>query len=234
MNAEEPLDAQPTAFPPAPAGLPLNGQQRALLEVLGEMDQRLGEMYLGALAVLQQPFNGERVSQASHTLRIMIDRLPVSLELKVEALDDRMGDRLQQPERAWQTALKNSSCFDGENWSGSIDSPLARALTVIQEFFVWKKESRPRRREELTQILRRLDTSGKRLPATLERLAVEELTVIRGYFIDICHHRINVDEAEFFAYLDAFERFVIDRQHPRTFADFDVIDAIIEEADRGD
>ncbi len=198
MNAEEPLDAQPTAFPPAPAGLTLNGQQRALLEVLGEMDQRLGEMYLGALAVLQQSFNGERFSQASHTLRIMIDRLPVSLELKLEALDDRMGDRLQKPQQAWDKALKESSCFDGGNWSGSIDPPLARALTVIQEFFVWKKESRPRRLEELTQILRRLDASGKRLPAILERLAVEQLTAMRDYFVGVCHYRVSVDEAEFF------------------------------------
>jgi hypothetical protein len=50
----------------------------------------------------------------------------------------------------------------------------------------------------------------------------------------VCHHNIDAEEREFFGYLDVFEGFIIDRLRPRTFADFDAVDAIIEEADRGD
>jgi hypothetical protein len=234
MSAEEPLDDQPAGLAPAPVGLELTGQQRTLLEALREIDQRLGEMYLGALAVLQQPFNSERFAQAAHTLRIMIDRLPTSLGLATEARGERLGDRLQKPERAWKNVLENSSCFDGKGWSGAIDDPLARALAVLQEFFAWKEEHRPRRLDELTHILRRLDASGRRLPEKLEVLVVDQLQVTRDYFVDVCHHRISVEEAEYFAYLDAFERFILDRLRPRTFADFDAVDVILEEADRGD
>lgn len=234
MSAQEPFDPQPTGFPPAPVGLQLSGQQRALVEAFREIDQRIGEMYLGALAVLQQPFNGERFAQSAHTLREMINRLPASLGLSTDALTDRMGDRLQRPEQAWANALKRSACFDGTSWSGGIDQPLTRALAAIQEFFTWKKEHRPRRHDELTETVRRLDASGRRLPKNLEGLIVAQWDLTRDYFISVCHYRIRADEDEFFAYLDALERFIIERLRPRTFADFDAVDAILEEADRGD
>src|SRR4051794_4237374 len=108
MSAEEPAAPQPGGVPPAPVGLQLSGQQRALLEALREIDRRLGEMYLGALAVLQQPFNGERFAQSAHTLRELINRLPDSLGLSVGALNERMGDRIQRPERAWDNAVQKS------------------------------------------------------------------------------------------------------------------------------
>src|SRR6266700_3470470 len=125
MSAEEPVGPQPGGVPPAPVGLQLSGQQRALLEALREIDQRLGEMYLGALAVLQQPFNGERFAQSAHTLRELINHLPSSLGLIADALTDRLGDRLQRPEQVWENAVQRSRCFDGTTWSGSIDQPLA-------------------------------------------------------------------------------------------------------------
>src|SRR6266508_1366402 len=143
MNADEPLDPQPADFPPVPVGLQLSGQQLTLLEAFREIDERLGEMYLGALAVLEQPFNGERFAQAAHVLRELINRLPASLGLSTSALDERLGDRLQKPEQAWNNAVERSGCFDGKNWSGSIDPPLSRALVAIGELFAWKKEHRP-------------------------------------------------------------------------------------------
>jgi len=234
MSAEEPVGPQPGGVPPAPVGLQLSGQQRALLEALREIDQRLGEMYLGALAVLQQPFNGERFTQSAHTLRELINHLPGSLGLSTDALNDRLGDRIQRSERAWDNAIQRSACFDGKTWTGIIDQPLARALAAINDFFNWKKNHRPRRNEELTQTVRRLDASGKRLPTELEVLVVTQWDRTRDYFIGVCHYRIPVNEADFFAYLDALERFIIDRLRPRTFADFDAVDAILEEADRGD
>jgi len=233
MSAEVPVGAQPTGVPSAPVGLQLSGQQRTLLEALREIDQRLGEMYLGALAVLEQPFNGERFAQSAHTLRELINQLPASLGLSSGALD-RMGDRIQKSEQAWGNAVDRSRCFDGENWSGSIDQPLARALTTINEFFAWKKGHRPTRREELAQTIRRLDASGRRLPAELEDLAVAHWDKTRDYFIAVCHYRTRVSESDFLAYLDALERFIIDRLRPRTFADFDEVDAILEEVNRGD
>jgi hypothetical protein len=234
VSAEQPPGPHPVEIPPEPVGLRLNGQQRALLEALQEIDQMLGEMYLGALAVLNQPFNGERFAQSAHTLRELINHLPASLGLTSDALTERLRDRLQRPEQVWGIARQQSQCFNDGTWSGTIDRSLARALTAIEEFFRWKSEHFPRRREELTKVVRRLDASGRRLPAALENLAVTQWDVTRDYFISVCHHHNPVNEADFFAYFDAFERFILDRLRPRTFADFDALDRIIEEAGHGD
>jgi hypothetical protein len=234
MSAEEQAGPQLRGVPSAPVGLQLSGQQRALLEAFREIDRRLAEMYLGALAVLQQPSNGERFAQSAHTLRELINSLPDILGLKADALNDRMGDRIHRVEQAWDKALGRSACFREQSWSGSIDKPLAKALAAMGEFFEWKKAHRPRRNEELTQTVRRLDASGKKLPAELEVLVVAQWDKSRDYFVGVCHYRIPVDEAEFFAHLYALERFIVDRLRPRTFADFDAIDSILEEADHGD
>jgi hypothetical protein len=184
--------------------------------------------------VLRQPYNGERFAQAAHTLREMINRLPVSLGLSSEALNERMGDKLSAPEQAWRRALAASSCFDGSGWSGTIDRPLERALTTIGTFFRWKESHRPRRSDEMAQTIRTLDASGRALPGKIERLIVEEWNEIRDYFISVCHYRLTADEGEFGAYLDVLERFLVDRLQPRTFADFDEVDAILKEAGSGD
>ena len=156
------------------------------------------------------------------------------LGLRADALNDRMGDRIQKAEQAWDKAVKRSVCRDGQSWSGDIDDPLAKALAAIGEFFEWRKASRPKRNEDLAQTVRRLDASGKKLPEELEALVVAQWGKTRDYFVKICHYDFVVDETEFFAYLDALERFMIDRLRPRTFANFDAIDALLEEADHGD
>jgi hypothetical protein len=191
-------------------------------------------MFLGALMVLEQQSNGERFAQAAHTLRELIDRLPASLGLTTPAMKERLGDRLQRPEQAWSTALARSRCRNGNTWSGTIDQPLARALVALDHFFEWKSANRPRRRTEMARTIRRLDASGRQLPERIESIVVEQWGATRGYFIDVCHHSIEPGERDFFGYLDVFEEFIIDRLRPRTFADFDAVDAIIEEAERGD
>jgi hypothetical protein len=230
-----PEPSYPSGLAPTPAGQPLSGKQRALLEALTAMDQRLGEMYLGALLALQQPSNGERFSQAGHTLRELINRLPVALGLSTDALlKDRLGDRLQQPENAWDNAVRKSTCLKDGTWTGTIDRPLAAALAAIHRFFDWKKTSQPRRRHEMTQTVRGLDASGRRLPERIEQLVVSQWGETRDYFINVCHYRVKTDELEFLSYLDVLETFILDRVRPRTFANFDALDAIIEESSRAD
>ncbi|WP_433210983.1 hypothetical protein ACQP00_49615 [Dactylosporangium sp. CS-047395] len=216
-----------------PVGLRLAGQQRALHEALGALAAELGAMYLGALMVLQQPANTQRFAQAAHVLREMINRVPKSLGYANKAMQERMGDRLGPAEQSWDIAVAKSGTFNNGAWSGEIDQHLRKALTALYEFFTWKKGHQPKRRDEMTATLRKLDASGRRLPDKLESLAVDEWSITRDYFISICHYQKPADEQEFLAYLDALERFLLDRLRPRTFADFDAVDAILEEASRG-
>jgi hypothetical protein len=53
----------------------------------------------------------------------------------------------------------------------------------------------------------------------------------REYFQAIAHHGRQPPEEDFRARIDALERFLLDRLRPRTFADFDAIDDIIQEGE---
>ena len=149
-------------------------------------------------------------------------------------MNERLGDRLQRPEQAWSTALARSTCRNGNRWSGTVDQPLARALAAFDEFFEWKLANRPRRRTEMARTIRRLDASGRQLPERIESIVVEQWGATRDYFIDVCHHSIKPDERDFSGTSMCSRSSSIDRLRPRTFADFDAVDAIIEEAERGD
>jgi hypothetical protein len=79
-----------------------------------------------------------------------------------------------------------------------------------------------------------LDVSGRRLPEPIEQLVVTQWDKTRDYFINVCHYRVEAKEPEFLSYLDVLETFLLDRLRPRTFADLDTLDAIIEEGRRAD
>ncbi|MEV4704647.1 hypothetical protein [Actinoplanes sp. NPDC049316] len=230
-EAESPGPEAPTA---AELGLRLTGQQRALVEALESLETRLKRMYLGSLIALRQAENTERFVQAAHTLREMINLVPESLGFVSSGKQDRLGDKLQKPELKWKGAVDRSKCNSDGQWTGEIDQPLRQALIALDEFFSWKAENRPKRRDELAATLRRMDASGRDVPGPLAAIAASEWDITRDYFISVCHYRKDPEEAEFYAYLDSLERFMLDRLRPRTFADFDVVDQIIEEANRGD
>jgi hypothetical protein len=189
-------------------------------------------MYVGAVVVLQQRENPDRIALAAHGFREMIDHLPTAVGLRVRALNERMGDRLQPVENAWVKACDASSAFQGGAWSGGIDVPLRKLLDALSSFFAWKASHRPRRLSELGQAIRRLDVSGRPLPNSLESEVVRQWSDMRDRFVRVCHHDVSMSEAEFQQMVTELEAFVRDLVKPTTFEGFDEIDAIVEEGER--
>lgn len=210
--------------------LDLLGEQRTLYEALASRDQQIADMYLGAVTGLQLKGNPERFAQAAHSFREAMDRLPPALGLRVEALTARLGDQVQRVEAAWTEAVEHSRCFKDGRWEGDIDRPLARLIAKVGELVQWRQENRPRRRAEAADAIRLLSVSEEPLLAPLEDLAVRQWMEARDYFIAVAHHGA-VNEEEFTRRVAAFEDFVLARLRPQTFAEFDTIDSLIEEAE---
>src|ERR1700737_4708020 len=108
---ESPRDGQPADRPQL--GLP--SQQLTLYRALsgvGEprMGERLGACYLGALAALAEPRNPDRIAQAAHSVREMMDMLPEAVDVRTEALREKLGNEAAKLEKAWKEAQK-SACF---------------------------------------------------------------------------------------------------------------------------
>jgi len=162
-----------------------------------------------------------------------MEKIPAYLDVQTRAHQENMGSKVRDLEDRWQTTIERSACYDDGNWSGEIDRPLLRLLERFQQFFDWLGEHRPRRRAEVATILQRLNGSDHTLPTALEDLEVDRWMTIREFFQAVAHHRKHVAQDEFERWLEALERFLLDRLRPRTFADFEVIDDIIKEGEGG-
>ena len=78
-----------------------------------------------------------------------------------------------------------------------------------------------------------LDPSIESLPEPLRRFIYKDWDDLQKYFNSVCHHNREPDEQEFRERRDELEKFLLERLlPPRTFADFDDIDAIITEGER--
>jgi hypothetical protein len=206
-----------------------SGQQRALFEALMERNEQLGNMYIGAVTVLADGSNPERLVLAAHGLRELMEKIPKYLHIK--KTQDTLKSRTRNLEIAWEKACKNSQCLKNPDSTVQIDPPLRSFLRKMGEFFSWFKQSHPKRKEEIAKTLQALDSIDRPLPPPIKELRVDEWDGIHDYFEGVAHHQINPGYNDFILWLDVIERFLLDRLRPRTFADFDKIDSIIKEGE---
>lgn len=79
-------------------------------------------------------------------------------------------------------------------------------------------------------MLGKLDRSGLALPAPLVERSWKRWKAIRGFFLGVSHHGKDTDLDTLRNRITDLEVFLSDRLLPRTSAELDAIDAIIEEA----
>lgn len=209
----------------------LDAQQIACYKALQEKAPNIAGIYIGALIVMRQEDNPDKLSQASHSIREMMEKLPEVLDVPITAMNEGLKDKVQAQQTNWQETVEKTNCYKGKQWEGEIDAKLQKFLKGLGEFFNWFTEHQPRRRAEVREVLRSLDNSRILLPVPLEEENVRIWLKIRDYFVLICHHRHSTTVEEFNQWLSALERFLLDRLLPRTFDDIETIDKIIAEGE---
>ncbi len=231
---ENPWGAQhnpdPNAAPPPAPLLHLSDRQRALFLALDRLEPRLARMYLGGLRVLEDEANPDAVPLTAHALRELMEKLPESLDVPVKAPTGELADRVRKLRSLWEETLEKSACHNGGEWEGEIDLPLRELLQSLKAFFEWYSANHQLRREEVISALRRLDPSDRFLPERLEEKNVQTWMALRRFFADVAHHRQDPGRDGLSQQLDQLEQFLLDRLQPRTFEDFDAIDALLKEA----
>ena len=220
---------------PPHRGLVLSGQQSALLGALGRHNVQLGHMYLGGRSVLADRSNPDRFALCAHAMREAMEKLPEYLDVSTKAQKESLKVKVREVEVSFERMLVKTNCHSATTgWNGAIDGSLGRFLRQLVAFLEWFRAHHPRRREELGGALKRLDSSKRALPAVLADLNVETWDRMRDYFQAVAHHRKSPTPEEFDSWLDALERFLLDRLMPRTFDDLAAIDAIIREGESDD
>jgi len=198
---------------------------------LSRLDTRAGEMYLGVIRVLGQDDNPDRVSQAAHSLRQIIEKLGewLGAPLKVPGT---LGGKVRDLREKWDPQ-RFPSVFETSTQAGAPDPFMHSFLREVRTFFDWYDNSEPNRREAMGRFFARLEPSGRRLPFSVERILTRQWSDLQGKLSGIAHHNCAANDSSVRELLDAFGGLVLERVRPRTFERQDEIDRIITEAEGG-
>jgi len=227
-------EPNPQIGPRGGATAEISGRQLTLFHALEKRQPRLAQMYFGALSVLNDGTNPDSIALAAHGLRELMEKIPQTIDVPVKAQNERMGVKVAELRRLWETTLNKSSCHASGKWQGEIDPTLRNLLQGLNDFFDWHAAHHPRIREEIRSVLRQLDAPGNVLPSPIENENISAWREMRDFFVNTSHHRLRPERPEFLQRLDELEVFLLDRFHPRTFEDFEKIDALLREAEQGD
>lgn len=119
----------------------IGGRQRALHDALGELDEALARMYLGALLALRQTENPDRLALAVHDMRELMEKLARHNNNDTEGDGQLVTTTMMQQARMldaeWCTTAQRSKCHQGGRWEGEIDDPLRKGLGAVRRFLDW-------------------------------------------------------------------------------------------------
>jgi hypothetical protein len=214
--------------------LKLLPHQNELLSALYKVDSELGNRYSGALFVLNQMNNSDRYAQAAHSIRELMNGLTKYLDIGIQTPHLDVVNKVNGLEGKWETCLTTTNCHNDYKWKGEIDTPLSVFLPKIQRFFDWYKKHFPRSEKKLAEAFHKLDPSGSKLPESIQKMNVEKWINVKGFFINVLHHKTSTTTEEFYQRLNELERTLLDMLKPKTIIDLEEIDKIINEGETVD
>lgn len=219
---------------PEPERLRISAQQRQLAEALGQVAARLQQAYIGALFVLGDVHNPDRLALAAHGIREMMEKLPrdvASSEIEYPVKLDHTSDTVKL-QKAWKEVRRTSNCFNNEGWNGTIDPPLRQFLNDAGYYFDRREENIADRRTGARKLLVQLDPTGRPLPPHIEDVEVKAWDGAQRFFIKISHHGTeDASEEEFRYNLQTVEDLLLARLRPRSAENQAMIEDIIREAE---
>ena len=140
-------------------------------------------------------------------------------------------EKVRHMEDAFRGGKERTLCHTDESgWRGEIDVHLRKLLDKLGAFLEWVDAHRPRRRKQFKRMLIGLDPSGRPHPAPLVERSWKTWKKVRSYFVSVSHHRDHTDLETMQVKIAALEAFLADRLVPRTSAELDDIDSLVEDA----
>jgi hypothetical protein len=207
------------------------GQQHTLYKDLSGKDAELADMYFGALIVAKQGNNPDRFSHSAHGIRELMEKLPRYYDVEIKEQKTTLNSKVHELQQTCQPLIEKVNKCNPDKPEEKPDGYLNKIKISVESFLSWFDKHHPTRKAEIAKTLQKLDGAGRAMPQPLEKLNVQYWDEMRDYFQAVAHHGKKPAEQEYGQWLDAFERFLLDRLHPRTFSDFDELDKLIQEGE---
>lgn len=216
-----------------PIKLGLSGERLALYEALLRKHPRIARMYASALFCMNDQGNPEPLCLAAHQIRELMEKTPQILEVDTPAYQEGLGVKVRELADSFSSAIKTSK-LKPPKWDGKADEALAAFLRKCVTFCDWFEAHVPKRRAEVITTFRALDGPGHVLAPDMEDAIASDWIKLRKFFMDVAHHQAAPGPDEFEDQFQRLEGLLLKKLNKQTFADFDQIDAAIEEAQRDD
>ena len=212
--------------------LPLTPKQQDVLEALQSKETEkypLSQWYLGALYVLDNQYNPDRISQAAHSLRELLEKLPrVVHGSDVQGPTDFKGMRRSINNRIFKDKERYP-----EGWKNKkIDGRLDKTLRKIENYF--ERNQQPTRDEQMQQAVATIDPMVNSLDSRVRQKKQNQLYRLWKNLEGFTHHKSNPDIAEFSNCLKELEHTIFDLLAPITAQDQKEIQTILSLRDRSE
>lgn len=205
-----------------------DAREQVLTKCLVEKSRLLHKIYLGALKVLRQSDNPDRFALAANGFRELMEKVFQEVQVETPALHEDLKPRVVSLKQEWdKLGLRSVDYYNEKGLSNT--HHLTIFLKAAEEFFFWFEAHFPRIRKQVGDGIVRLDGMRQRLPPALHDSSVEMWLELRSYFNKILHHNATTDDSKFIRQVEMLESFLLNSFYPRTFADADEIDALLEE-----
>ena len=213
--------------------LVLTPQQQAVLDALRTKETEeypLSQWYLGALYALDNPYNPDRIAQAAHSLRELLEKLPRVVQGSDVQTDttDFKGMRRSINNRI----LKDKERYS-EGWKNKkIDARLDKTLRKIENYF--ERNQLPTRDEQMQQAVATVDPMVNSLDSEIRERKRKQLHRLWKRLERFAHHNNNPDIEEFGNCLTELENTIFDLLAPITAQDQEEIQTILKASDRSE
>jgi hypothetical protein len=189
---------------------------------------QLAAFYVEAIRALREGDDQVRFSVAGHMLRELQGGLPKHLNVPQEK--GRLGDFFAWLRVTWTALIQGRAEKSGDElWRGeTVDGPVAKFLAMLHDKIEKAAGIRPRKRDEHSAMLGKLDPTLGDAPETVRGEIVTTWMELNDIF-NTATHTPTVDPEEFEKAVETFERLLEDRLVPRTVEKRDAIAAFVKE-----
>ena len=211
--------------------LSLSTRQQDVLQSLKSRETErypLSQWYLGALYAVSNRHNSDRFSQAAHSLRELVEKLPLVIiesDVQVDKYDITSGRH-----EIHSRLLKDREQYSG-GWSGrKINPHLSNTLNKIWDYF--KNVHRPSRREIIQISVAGVDPLARQLDKRIQESKQERIRQLWQDLEEIAHHRRSSKASKFEESLRSLEAIILDLLAPITAQDQNEIQFILSQTYR--
>lgn len=200
--------------------------QKQILDILRNAKSKkypLEDWYLGAIYAAKNTYNPDRLPQAAHSLRELLEKLPrVFVESEIqESTPDFRGMRVN----LYSRLCDDKTRYDGVWKAKTIDNRLDKTIRGMDRYLELNKI--PKRKEQIHAVMNKLDPMYDALDQGIKTEKSEIFHKLWKTFEGLAHHKNGADDEFFWKQLSIAECLIIDLLAPITAKDQFAIQTII-------